>query len=782
MREFLNSLSKLEFDKVKRHIQRYAISALGQELVSELTPSSSIQEVCSRLSFVTEMKRLLEEHGYPPLDNLPDVRTSLQRATIENFVLTPEELYKIALLLETSQKLSLYFKNKKEDYPLLFSGIHGLHNNHVLLYNITQAIDENAAVKDNATKELKAIRHRIVEKKDSLRAQLEHILSSLAGKEWTQEEIITTRDGRLVIPVKTEHKNRVPGFIHSSSSSGATVYIEPSETLEANNDLRTLQFQEQREVERILKELSDQVREAQSELHDNMGLLGDLDFVIAKAKYSVEILGSEPIIKERGHWSIIDARHPLLLTNHKRDEVIPLNLDLNEQIRTVIITGPNAGGKSVALKTVGLLSVMLQSGCHIPASSGSEFAIFTELFVDIGDEQSIENDLSSFSSHLRNLKEILQNSSPTSLILLDEIGSGTDPMEGASIAAAVLERLTDLGCTTIATTHHGALKTFAFETLHIENAAMEFDQTTLMPTYRFRLGAPGSSYAIEMAQRTLFPRDVVERAKELRGTDAYNLEKLITDLEQQSQTLAKELESLKTEKSNLGYLIDLYQKQVTSLEKELKLIKQEAIHEADAIVSRAKATIERAVQDIRAHGAEKKTVRAAKEDVNLLREEIDESLGDLSTDSTEAQEFAVDDFVNLRETKLVGQIIERIDSDYYQVLIGDLKVRIHRRELELAPEQNHHDRREYVEIPKVEAKRELDLRGMRGDEAIQAVDKILDDAIVAGIHRIDIIHGKGTGALRKRVGEFLKAHSSVKAYRLGEWNEGGSGVTVVELS
>jgi len=782
MREFLNSFSKLEFDKVKRRIHRYAVSAPGQELVSELTPSSSVEEVRSRLSLVTETKRLLEEHGHPPLDQLPDVRMTLQRVAIENFILPPEELYKIALLLEASQNLTSYFKNKKEDYPLLSSEIRGIHNNHVLQYNITQAIDENAALKDSATKELKGIRRRIIEKKDSLRAQLESILRSLAGKEWAQEEIITTRDGRLVIPVKTEHKNRVPGFIHSSSSSGATVYIEPSETLEANNDLRTLQFQEQREVERILKMLSDQVREVRTELQDNMRILGKIDFFIAKAKYSVEIMGSEPIIKEHGRWSITGARHPILLSSHKRDEVVPLDLNVDEQTKTIIVTGPNAGGKSVALKTVGLLSVMLQSGCHVPASSGSEFIVFKELFVDIGDEQSIENDLSSFSSHLRNLNEILQNVSQTSLILLDEIGSGTDPMEGASIAAAVLERLTQIGCTTIATTHHGTLKTFAFETPHIENAAMEFDHSTLLPTYRFRLGVPGSSYAIEMAQRTLSSRDVVERAKELRGSDAYNLEKLITDLELKSQTLATAIESLRAEKSNLGYLINLYQKQVTSLEKELKSIKQEAILEADAIVLKAKATIEKAVQDIRSHTAEKKVVKAAQEQIDSLRSEIDQSLRTLSAESTEVHEFAIADFVKFRETNLTGQIIEKIDSDHYQVLIGDLKVRIHRRELELSVAQDQHNRRETFEIPKIDVKRELDLRGMRGDEAILAVDKVLDDAVVAGIHRIDIIHGKGTGALRKRIGEYLKAHGSVKTYRLGEWNEGGSGVTVVELS
>ncbi|MGA2622621.1 MAG: endonuclease MutS2 [Bacteroidota bacterium] len=782
MREFLNSFSKLEFDKLKNHIQRYASSPLGKELIQQLTPFTSIEEIRASLALVSEMKRLLEEHEYPPLDHVPDVRVSLHHSSIENFVLPPEELHKIQLLLETSKKVTSYFKQKKDKYPLLHSRIQRVQVHKVLEYNIREAIDDDGVVKDNATKDLARIRKRIVEKKDQLRAQLESILKSLVGKEWVQEEIITTRDGRMVVPVRTEYKNRVPGFIHSSSSSGATVFIEPSETLESNNDLRTLQFQEQREIERILRELTQQVRDAREALSENLQSLSFLDFIAAKAKYSIEVLGAEPIIKSDGHLHLMGARHPLLLQRHKREEVVPLDVELTSPTRTIIITGPNAGGKSVALKTIGILNVLMQSGCHIPASAESELPVFSELFVDIGDEQSIEDDLSSFSSHLKNLKEVLHNATKTSLILLDEIGSGTDPVEGSSLAAAVLESLTAIGCVTVATTHHGSLKTFAYETPGIENAAMEFDQSTLLPTYHFRIGLPGSSYAIEMAERMSVPRTITDRAKQMRGSGANSFENLILELERQSQKLASDLELVRTEKLQLNALITHYQNQISTLEKELKSIKLKAANEATAIILKANSAIEAAIQMIKEQGAGKEAIKAAKQEIKDLAAEVESFRQELEPTETSIREFTIGTLVKLRQTNSIGEIIEETNEGDYTVLMGGIKVKVDRRELEPATGPTMVAPAQASALETATAKREIDLRGMYGDEAIEAIDKFLDSAMISGLHRVDIIHGKGTGALRKRVGEYLKKNPSVKAFRLGEWNEGGAGVTVVELT
>ncbi|TAK62990.1 MAG: endonuclease MutS2, partial [Bacteroidetes bacterium] len=635
MREHLNSFTKLEFEKVKAHILRYTSSEIGRELVEKLTPSETISEVRANLSFVSEMKKLLEGFEYPPLDSVPDVRAPLHRTSIENFVLPPEELRRVALLLDTSKKIYTFFSRIKQNFPLLFERVQSIYLNKILEYNINLAIDENGAVKDSATKELQSIRRQISDREGSLRSRLESLVKTISEKDWLQEELITSRDSRMVIPVKVEHKNKVPGFIHSSSSSGATVFIEPTETLEMNNEIRTLQFQEKREVEKILRNLTEQVQECRPELLLNLEMLGYLDFILAKAKYSIETLGNEPIVKPSGRLKLVNARHPLLFQRHKFDEIVPLTLEIGEDIRTIVITGPNAGGKSVALKTVGILTLLVQSGCHIPAMSESELPVYTDLFVDIGDEQSIENDLSSFSSHLKNLSQIIENANETSLVLIDEIGSGTDPVEGSAISATLLERLTQLGCTTIATTHHGSLKVFAYETPHIENAAMEFNQATLQPTYRFRYGVPGSSYALEMAQRMALPEELISRAKELLGNKSYNLEQLISELERHSQQLSKELQDVKQEKDKLETLRVSYQAKIDSLQKEIKQIKSQAVSEAQEIVSKAHSTVERVVKEIREQEAEKTIVKTAKQEIQVLAKSVDELHTELENEQPE---------------------------------------------------------------------------------------------------------------------------------------------------
>ena len=524
MKQFLTAFAKLEFDKVKKHIQRYAISDLGRELIEELYPSSSSEEIRYRLSLVSEMKRLVEAEGLLPLDYLIDVRATLHRSGIENYVLSPEELRSVALVLQTLRGIQSYMQRRAQTHALLASCTTRIESNQSLERNINDAIDEDGKVKDSASKHLGSIRRQIIERGSRLRSDLCRILKAVGEKDWLQDDIITTREGRMVIPIKSEHKNRVPGFIHSSSSSGATVFIEPTETLALNNDIRTLQFEEQREMERILRLLTEQVGGEKESINSGLSELTRLDQLQAMARHSLAMKGAEPKITDGKFIRLIQAYHPILLERHKREEVVPLNVEIGAECRTIVITGPNAGGKSVAMKTVGLLAILAQSGCHIPASAESELPVFSEIFVEVGDEQSIENDLSSFSSHLTNLKLIVEEATRASLVLIDEIASGTDPTEGSAIAAAVLERLTSKECTTIVTTHHGALKSFAYETSHVENAAMEFDSGTLTPTYRFRLGIPGSSYAIEMAERIKFQVGVVQRARELRGVEGNKLE------------------------------------------------------------------------------------------------------------------------------------------------------------------------------------------------------------------------------------------------------------------
>jgi DNA mismatch repair protein MutS2 len=782
MREFLHSFSRLELDKVKQRIQNYTLSPLGREHVENLAPSADLEEVRHSLAGVSEMKRLLETDDYPPLENVFDIRTSLSRASIENYILSSAELHQIALVLSTSEKIRSYFARRQQLYPVMWRIVNAIQPDKVLGYNIGKAIDDEGNVKDSASKVLSSIRAQIVDKKHSLRRNLESILKSIAEKEWAQEEIITTREGRMVIPVKSEHKNRIPGFIHSSSSSGATVFVEPTVTLELNNEIRTLEFEERREVDKILKELTDQVRASRELLRQDAQGLGELDFIHAKAKYSIEILGVEPRISAGGVVKLIDAYHPVLLQRHKRSEIVPLTLEFGASVRTIIITGPNSGGKTVALKTIGILSLLAQSGCHVPASGDTEMRLFGEVFVEIGDQQSIENDLSSFSSHLSSLGEILKHADDSTLVLIDEICSNTDPSEGASLAAAIIEELTRRGCLSVITTHHGSLKAFAVENSFIENGAMEFDQETLRPSYRFLPGIPGSSYAIEMAKRIELPLPVIARSMELKGNEANKLEQLIMELETKAQELKHNLDSVSREKRELVEMNDSYRLRTKRLESEIKAMKATALEEATQIVEKASSTIERVVRDIRERSAESPAIASAKKDVGELKRELKQLEKELEIEPGNVLEYKVGSHVRLKGSDTVGEILSALDRGMYLVLAGGLKIKVPGDELRPAPAASGAVRRVPGVELQIEAKNEIDLRGMYGDEAISAVEKFISDALVTGLHRVDIIHGKGTGALRKRITAFLKSNSAIKSFRLGEWNEGGAGVTVVELN
>lgn len=782
MNEHLNAFTKLEFDKIRKHILRHALSDLGREHIANLMPSSALSEIRYNLSLVSEMKKLINEDEFLPLENIPDIRASAQRASIEDYVISAEELHSIASALQTGSKIHSYFARRRDLYLLLSKIVDAMDIDKVLVYNINSAIDEEGKVKDSASKTLASTRKQIADKKHSLRRSLERVLKEVSDKDWIQEEIITTREGRMVIPVKTEHKNRVPGFIHSASSSGATVFIEPTETLEQNNDICTLQFQEQREIQKILSELTRQVRESKDRILAAVSVLGKLDFVYAKAKYSTETIGNEPRMLDHGALRLLEARHPLLLQRHKREEVIPLDIEIGGDINTLIITGPNAGGKSVAMKTVGLLVLLAQAGCHIPASDRSEIRVFSDVFVDMGDEQSIENDLSSFSSHLSNLKVIIDLANASSLVLMDEIGSGTDPIEGASIAAATLEYVSAKDCITIATTHHGSLKAFAFETPHFMNGAMEFNQETLRPTYRFKAGIPGSSYAIEMAERLRMPEKLVERCKSLRGTEANKLDNLIIDLEKKVQELKNNLDLVSEEKKRYDTLNEEYQNKIASLQRELRHMKSQAVQEAADIVRTASSTIEKVVKEIKEGYAEKQIVKTARAEIKKIQHEFESLRSEIGDEDSPVVEFHIGDRVRLKSSTSVGEIVAHPDREHFVILIGALRVKAHKDELSRTKDESMtpiHPMQQFERTTTV--KREIDLRGMYAQDAISAVEKFLDEAVLSGLDRVSLIHGKGTGALRRKINEHLKEISSIKSFRLGEWNEGGTGVTVVEL-
>ena len=786
MIQFQSAAEKLEFAKILNRLQSYATSELGKRAAEHLSPISSLDEVARELTLVDELKRILESEGPFPIDGLRDNREALQRSGIENSILKPADLLSIALTLQASRNLKTFIQKRRDTCLELASFVDGIATNKILEFNITQAIDENGLVRDNASKELKTIRNEIVSMYESLRKQLQRILRSVAEKGLAQDEIITTRDGRMVIPVKVEEKHQVPGFIHSSSATGSTVFIEPAETLALNNEIRELHFKELREIEKILRALTSQVGEVHLDLLKSLDVLAHLDLVYAKARYSIEIKGNKPFLKESGSLKISQARHPILLLHHSRETIVPLSIEIGNGFTTLLITGPNSGGKSVAMKTVGILVLMVQSGIHVPSSPDSEFPIFTQLHVDIGDDQSIENDLSTFTSHVARLKEILLKADSGSLVLVDEIGAGTDPVEGGALAAAILRHLTKVGAFTIATTHQVALKAFAHETEGMENGAMEFDQKTLLPTYHFRVGVPGSSYALEIAKRLGISSSLISEAEVMAGDQKSHLEKLILDLENRSQALSKKLEAIDLEKLQLNELVAKYETKLKSLQQELKVIKSKAVEEAKAIISKANSVIERSVKEIRQSQAEKSVIRESKSEVQNLEAEIHRleiSLTELEPQSSDRSRIiGKGSRVQLKSNSQVGEVVQVPDANgQLQVAFDNFKMKVHINDIVPLTNQRMAQRTSSPVFLQGNPQRELDVRGFYGDDAVEAVDKFIDTATVSGLHRIDIIHGKGTGVLRKRINAFLQSDTRINSHRLGEWNEGGAGVTVVEL-
>lgn len=786
MTSFSSAIQKLEFDRVKQRVIRYAASDAGRELLESMKISSSVETIRDELNAVTELKQILIEEGGIPLDGVQPARTAIQKSGVEGMFLQPRELLQVYSILRVSRLLKSFLVKKGDVYPLTYVLLDRLFIDKILEYNIEQTVDETEAIRANASRELQSIRKAIADRYDALRKRLESILKGVSAQGFSQEEIITTREGRMVIPVKSEHKNQVRGFIHSASSSGATVFIEPSETLELNNEIRSLQFQEQREIERILRALTGRVTTIRAELLANVEILARVDALHAKAKYSIEVLGVAPEIHESGTLKLVGARHPILLMNHGYTETVPLDLELGNAFHTLVISGPNAGGKSVAMKCVGLIALMVQAGLHVPVSDQSRMRVFKKIMADIGDDQSIENDLSTFSSHLRNLQGIALEADESSLVLIDEVGAGTDPSEGGAIAAALLELLTEQRAYTIATTHHGALKAFAHETPGIENGAMEFNQEALTPTYRFKSGVPGSSYALEMASRIGFDDDFLSRSRSYLGTQQTRLDSLITRLEAAAQQYRMDMDALSEEKARVDALVMQYEAKIKAQASELKDTKRKALEEAKRIVDNANAVIERSIKEIREKSAEKTIVKEVRQRVETLRLDVEDEAREIgeSRSVPSAVDLAAGSLVTLRSGSENGEIITVApDRKTAVVAFGNIKMKLAMDELVRAKKRRHSPvptSPEPSEKPR-EVIRDLDLRGMTGEEAIPLVDKLIDDAILAGLHRIDIIHGKGTGALRKKVTEFLSSHPRVKSHRIAEWNEGGTGATVVEL-
>ncbi|MDY6954490.1 MAG: endonuclease MutS2, partial [Thermodesulfobacteriota bacterium] len=617
----------LEFDKVLDDLARRTHCPVAAERLQRLKPLSSHDEALKSLAKISEIRKWMDSGGTFPMETFDDIGAPLQSLAVEGSRLEPKAFGQIHRILELSASIHRFLDKHQSNFPLLLEAGAGIVPNPALAKEITRVIDlRSFEILDRASPALAAIRRKMARAREQVRSQMENLLHRLGRQDVLQERLITMRSGRWVLPVKETHKHLVKGVLHDKSASGATVFLEPLVTLELNNQIRRLEVEEYHEIEKILYALTDKVRQHLSELAENTEILVALDCVNAMARASKALHQHEPAVNTEGVLEIRNGRHPLLaLKKSPTSHVVPLDLSMGERFHTLVITGPNAGGKTVALKTLGLLTLMVSCGLHVPADADSKIPLFGRIFALVGDAQSIEMDLSTFSAHLNEIKGIVDKATPKDLVLIDEIGTGTDPQEGAALAMAVLEALTARRVMTVVTTHHGALKAFAHQTEGIANGSMAFDAQTLTPAYRFRADIPGSSYALEIAKRMGLSEEVVARSRDLMGSQANRLEALLLRLEQQIE----ENKALKTDLDLERLSVDRLKREVKEAQAALKgrteELRNRAAEEARAIVEQANAAVEKAIRTIRETGATKEGIREArgliqKEEESLKRQ------------------------------------------------------------------------------------------------------------------------------------------------------------------
>lgn len=785
----------LEFHKILEYVAGRAHASLTAEVILNSAPLVDQTEIEQRLTEVTELRAILDFDDPFPMESFDNIHPALKKARIVGVFLEPTELIRIKHVLLLARRIAQFFHLRPAKYPRVESLAAQIAEFPELEHQIDKIIDESSLlVRDQASKELARIRREIAGTESRIRQKIDSVMRDWAGRGFLQESLVTIRDGRPVLMVKEHFRNRARGMVHDQSASGATLFMEPLETLELNNHLRQLGLAETREIQRILIELTDQVRAVQPEVSHNLDLLVKFDLLYTSAGFSRQINGVQPLLNTENRLNLLTARHPLLLLKMGRPEkVVPLNLTMGDEFLTLIISGSNAGGKTVALKTLGLLALMVQTGFHIPVFPDSEIPIFEDIFADIGDSQSIENDLSTFSSHIQKLKLITRQATRRTLVLLDELGAGTDPEEGAALASAILLRLTDLGCLTIATTHHGALKIFAFETDRIENASMQFNSESLEPTYRLQMGIPGSSYAFEIAQRFGLSAKIIETARKFLGQEKRKVENLIVELENRIQAQEKIQRELDLKQTELDRLTKLYQENMEALNREKRKHQKKAVEEAERIVHQANALVEQTIKEIRQENASRQVIQKAKIQLEKERTEIAAEILKLGPEPDESKYIALDaknvkigEEVFWKKYQSVVTILEPFDnSGKVLVEAGHLKIRVPLSELSQASRKQKKMALASVPLTRYDLPEnisyEIDLRGHRAEEAVFKLDKFIDQALLVGLPEIRILHGKGTGALKVAISEYLRTHPAVKNQKEAAWNDGAAGVTLVEF-
>lgn len=779
------SLNILEFDKILDKLAACAQTEGGRELARLLTPDTDIDKVKKRQALTTEARSLAEVKGQPSFYGVCDVISPAERAS-KGAALSMRDLLHCATVLRCARTLGGYIGGAEETVPFLAEIFERLIPNKHLEDKIITAIISEDAMSDTASTELSDIRRKIRQTNIKIRDMLQKYTSG--DSKYLQENIVTTRGGRFVIPVKSEYRNEIKGLIHDTSQTGSTLFIEPMAVVEANNELRTLEAREAHEIERILYELSSQVGDIAQSLKNNYRNIIELDLIFAGADLSIIMKATAPVITEKRTLKLNRARHPLL----DPKTVVPITVTLGGEYSMLVITGPNTGGKTVTLKTTGLLSVMAQCGLHIPADDDSVVCVFDDIFAEIGDEQSIEQSLSTFSSHMKRIVGVLESMTENSLILFDELGSGTDPVEGAALATAILEEVRVWGILCIATTHYAELKAYAIETHDVMNASCEFDITTLRPTYKLIIGTPGKSNAFAISEKLGLPSHIVERANSYIDDNSRSFENVIEKLEgargelerekEETERLKREFETFKREKE-------------AELDRRLKNAENESarmIEKAQTLLDGARATSEYVFAELDAakKAADASKTADAKKDVRRRMREYDDKLNPIMEREDDGyvlpRPLKKGDNVIHRNLGVAGVLLDDPDKNgNVSVRLGAAKSRANIKDLKLVEDNNNQKKKDPQSTFKATVSRnfkpELDIRGMMGDDGCFMVDKYLDEANIAGIKSVTVIHGKGTGALRSAVWKFLKSDRRVKSFRAGQYGEGDYGVTVIEL-
>lgn len=786
------ALKTLEFYKIIERLTAHASSPAGKSLCQELEPSDDLSIIETMQQQTAAALSRLFKKGNISFGNAKDIRASLKRVEVGS-TLGIAELLTIAALLENCARVKSYGRHDREDDPedcldIYFQSLEPLTP---ISSEIRRCILSEDEISDDASPALRSIRRSMKQLGDKIHTELSRIITGSA-RDYLQDSLVTTRDGRYCIPVKAEHKNSVSGIIHDQSSTGSTVFIEPAAIVKLNNDIRQLEIKEAEEIEIILANLSELCAPHLEELHTDFKIMVDLDFIFARAALAMEQNASMPVFNRNGFIRLRKARHPLI----DRKKVVPIDVSLGGHFHLLIITGPNTGGKTVSLKTVGLLTLMGQAGLHIPAMDRSELSVFREVYADIGDEQSIEQSLSTFSSHMTNIVSFLEEADRQSLVLFDELGAGTDPTEGAALAIAILSTLHKRGVRTMATTHYSELKLFALSTPGVENGSCEFNVDTLSPTYRLLIGVPGKSNAFAISSKLGLPDYIIKKAKEQLTEEEESFEDVITNLEASRITLEKDRMEAERYKTEIAALKEELESKQEKLDQRREKIISQANEEARRILKEAKDYADETMRKFHKFGKENISAKELEQEREKLRKKMDKVDNKLSikpvakTGKLTAKDLRLGDGVKILSLNLKGTVSSLPDSHgNLFVQAGIMRMKVNLSDLERNPDEAG------ITGPKLaktgagkikmskssSVSTEINLLGKTVDEALAELDKYLDDAYLAHLPSVRIVHGKGTGALRKGVHNYLKKQRHVKSYRLGEFGEGDAGVTIVEF-